>query len=187
MYPYVGITFVFGCVIAYKLLRRLYAWNDAGIKRRDAHRKGVELERAIRDARQRAAMRTPPPPPEPSFPTWPANPITGTAGEWDHIPRIAFDLDTQKEFGGSRYHTHYVSPDKANDLWDDWGFDMAPGVYITDKRTGPELIGESERTRWFIPHDQLIKWPCSVCGNELESGARFCGQCGTPVRTELQI
>ena len=151
MYPYVGITFVFGCVIAYKLLRRLYAWNDAGIKRRDARRKA---EREINDlalALRRIRATTPPPPPVPVPPTINPDKL------WDHIPRIAFDLDTQKEFGGSRYHTHYVSPDKANDLWDDWGFDMAPGVYITDKRTGPELIGASDQKRWFIPYDQLIK------------------------------
>ncbi len=149
MYPYTGITFIVCCVIAYKLCRKLYAWNDAGIKRRDAQRNIRELDAAIREAR-----RTTPPPPPPT-PTY-RNPITGTAGEWDHIPRISFDLDTQLEFGGSRYHTNFISPEKANDLWDDWGVDMAPGVYITDKREGPTKIGESGQTRFFIPYDQLI-------------------------------
>ena len=104
----------------------------------------MALDKAMREIR----AATPPPAP-PAFPTWPArNPITGTAGEWDHIPRIAFDADTQAEFGGSRYHTFYVSPE------DDCVLD--PGLYITDKRTGPELIGASTKKRWFIPHDQLI-------------------------------
>ena len=147
MYPYTGITFIVCCVIAYKLLRRLYNWNDDRIKRRDAQRKVRELDEAIRLAR----LQPPPPPPATTDPTatWPnRNPITGTAGEWDHIPRISFDLDTQLEFGGSRYHTFYVSPD------DDCVLD--PGLYITDKREGPELIGENRRKRTFIPHDQLI-------------------------------
>ena len=147
MYPYTGITFIVGCVIAYKLCRKLYAWNDAGIKRRDAQRKIRELDAAIRLAR----LQPPPPPPVTTDPTatWPnRNPITGTAGEWDHIPRIAFDLDTQLEFGGSRYHTFYVSPD------DDCV--LEPGLYITDLREGPELIGENRPKRTFIPHDQLI-------------------------------
>ena len=48
MYPYTGITFIVCCVIAYKVLRRLYAWNDAAIKRRDAQRKIRELDAAIR-------------------------------------------------------------------------------------------------------------------------------------------
>lgn len=146
MYPYTGITFIVCCVIAYKLLRRLYNWNDAGVKRRDAQRKIRELDEAIRLARLQ-----PPPPPAKTDPTatWPnRNPITGTAGEWDHIPRISFDLDTQLEFGGSRYHTFYVSPD------DDCV--LEPGLYITDKREGPELIGENRPKRTFIPHDQLI-------------------------------
>lgn len=147
MYPYTGITFIVCCVIAYKLLRRLYNWNDDRIKRRDAQRKVRELDEAIRLAR----LQPPPPPPVTTDPTatWPnRNPITGTAGEWDHIPRIAFDLDTQLEFGGSRYHTVYVSPD------DDCV--LEPGLYITDLREGPEKIGENRPKRTFIPHDQLI-------------------------------
>lgn len=151
MYPYTGITFIVCCVIAYKLLRRLYNWNDDRIKRRDAQRKVRELDEAIRLAR----LQPPPPPPATTDPTatWPTrNPITGTAGEWDHIPRIAFDLDTQLEFGGSRYHTVYVSPDDAAEFDNE----IRPGLYITDKREGPELIGENRRKRTFIPHDQLI-------------------------------
>ena len=147
MYPYTGITFIVCCVIAYKLLRRLYNWNDDRIKRHAAQRKIRELDEAIRLAR----LQPPPSPPVTTDPmaTWPnRNPITGTAGEWDHIPRISFDLDTQLEFGGSRYHTFYVSPD------DDCV--LEPGLYITDKREGPELIGENRRKRTFIPHDQLI-------------------------------
>ena len=149
MYPYTGITFIVCCVIAYKLLRRLYAWNDAGIKRRDAQRKIRELDAAIRLAR----LQPPPPPPVKADPTatWPnRNPITGTAGEWDHIPRISFDLDTQLEFGGSRYHTWYVDPEYAAEA------DIEPGLYITDLRERPEKIGENRRKRTFIPHDQLI-------------------------------
>ena len=151
MYPYTGITFIVCCVIAYKLLRRLYNWNDDRIKRRDAQRKIRELDAAIRLAR----LQPPPPPPAKPDPTatWPnRNPITGTAGEWDHIPRISFDLDTQLEFGGSRYHTVYVSPDDAAEFDNE----IQPGLYITDKREGPELIGENRRKRTFIPHDQLI-------------------------------
>ena len=151
MYPYTGITFIVCCVIAYKLLRRLYNWNDDRIKRRDAQRKIRELDAAIRLAR----LQPPPPPPVTTDPTatWPnRNPITGTAGEWDHIPRISFDLDTQLEFGGSRYHTVYVSPDDAAEFDNE----IQPGLYITDKREGPELIGENRRKRTFIPHDQLI-------------------------------
>ena len=151
MYPYTGITFIVCCVIAYKLLRRLYNWNDDRIKRRDAQRKIRELDEAIRLAR----LQPPPPPPAKPDPTatWPnRNPITGTAGEWDHIPRISFDLDTQLEFGGSRYHTVYVSPDDAAEFDNE----IQPGLYITDKREGPELIGENRRKRTFIPHDQLI-------------------------------
>ena len=147
MYPYTGITFIVCCVIAYKLLRRLYNWNDDRIKRHAAQRKIRELDEAIRLAR----LQPPPSPPVTTDPTatWPnRNPITGTAGEWDHIPRISFDLDTQLEFGGSRYHTFYVSPD------DDCVLD--PGLYITDLREGPEKIGENRRKRTFIPHDQLI-------------------------------
>ena len=147
MYPYTGITFIVCCVIAYKLLRRLYAWNDDRIKRHAAKRKMRELDEAIRLAR----LQPHPPPPVTTDPTatWPnRNPITGTAGEWDHIPRISFDLDTQLEFGGSRYHTFYVSPD------DDCV--LEPGLYITDKREGPELIGENRPKRTFIPYDQLI-------------------------------
>ena len=147
MYPYTGITFIVCCVIAYKLLRRLYNWNDDRIKRHAAERKIRELDAAIRLAR----LQPPPPPPVTTDPTatWPnRNPITGTAGEWDHIPRIAFDLDTQLEFGGSRYHTFYVSPD------DDCV--LEPGLYITDLREGPEKIGENRPKRTFIPHDQLI-------------------------------
>lgn len=143
MYPYTGITFIVCCVIAYKLLRRLYAWNDAGIKRRDAQRKIRQLDEAIRLAR----LQPPPPPPAP--PPY-RNPITGTAGEWDHIPRISFDLDTQLEFGGSRYHTWYVDPEYAAEA------DIEPGVYITDKYEGPERIGENRPKRTFIPYDQLI-------------------------------
>ena len=147
MYPYTGITFIVCCVIAYKLLRRLYNWNDDRIKRHAAQRKIRELDEAIRLAR----LQPPPPPPAKPDPTatWPKrNPITGTAGEWDHIPRISFDLDTQLEFGGSRYHTFYVSPD------DDCVLD--PGLYITDLREGPEKIGENRPKRTFIPYDQLI-------------------------------
>ena len=147
MYPYTGITFIVCCVIAYKLLRRLYNWNDDRIKRHAAERKIRELDEAIRLAR----LQPPPPPPAKPDPTatWPTrNPITGTAGEWDHIPRISFDLDTQLEFGGSRYHTFYVSPD------DDCV--LEPGLYITDLREGPEKIGENRRKRTFIPHAQLI-------------------------------
>ena len=147
MYPYTGITFIVCCVIAYKLLRRLYNWNDDRIKRHAAQRKIRELDEAIRLAR----LQPPPSPPVTTDPmaTWPTgNPITGTAGEWDHIPRIAFDLDTQLEFGGSRYHTFYVSPD------DDCV--LEPGLYITDLREGPEKIGENRPKRTFIPHDQLI-------------------------------
>ena len=147
MYPYTGITFIVCCVIAYKLLRRLYNWNDDRIKRHAAQRKIRELDAAIRLAR----LQPPPPPPVKTDPTatWPnRNPITGTAGEWDHIPRISFDLDTQLEFGGSRYHTFYVSPD------DDCVLD--PGLYITDLREGPEKIGENRPKRTFIPYDQLI-------------------------------
>ena len=147
MYPYTGITFIVCCVIAYKLLRRLYNWNDDRIKRHAAQRKIRELDEAIRLAR----LQPPPPPPAKPDPTatWPTrNPITGTAGEWDHIPRISFDLDTQLEFGGSRYHTFYVSPD------DDCV--LEPGLYITDLREGPEKIGENRRKRTFIPHAQLI-------------------------------
>jgi hypothetical protein len=44
-----------------------------------------------------------------------------------------------------------VSPEEAAD------FDIKPGVYITDKREGPELIGASSQKRFFIPYDQLIK------------------------------
>ena len=134
-------------MIAYKLLRRLYNWNDDRIKRHAAQRKIRELDEAIRLAR----LQPPPPPPAKPDPTatWPTrNPITGTAGEWDHIPRISFDLDTQLEFGGSRYHTFYVSPD------DDCV--LEPGLYITDLREGPEKIGENRRKRTFIPHAQLI-------------------------------
>ena len=147
MYPYTGITFIVCCVIAYKLLRRLYNWNDDRIKRHAAERKIRELDEAIRLAR----LQPPPSPPATTDPTatWPnRNPITGTAGEWDHIPRISFDLDTQLEFGGSRYHTVYVSPD------DDCV--LEPGLYITDLREGPEKIGENRPKRTFIPHDQLI-------------------------------
>ena len=151
MYPYTGITFIVCCVIAYKLLRRLYNWNDDRIKRHAAERKIRELDEAIRLAR----LQPPPPPPVTTDPTatWPnRNPITGTAGEWDHIPRISFDLDTQLEFGGSRYHTVYVSPDDAAEFDNE----IRPGLYITDKREGPELIGENRPKRTFIPHDQLI-------------------------------
>ena len=151
MYPYTGITFIVCCVIAYKLLRRLFNWNDDRIKRHAAERKIRELDEAIRLAR----LQPPPPPPVTTDPTatWPnRNPITGTAGEWDHIPRISFDLDTQLEFGGSRYHTVYVSPDDAAEFDNE----IQPGLYITDKREGPELIGENRRKRTFIPHDQLI-------------------------------
>ena len=150
LFPYTMITAVVSAVIIYKLCWRLYNWNDAAIKRRDAHRRILELDAAI----QRARATTPPPPPAP--PQSYRNPITGTAGEWDHIPRIAFDLDTQLEFGGSRYHTHLVTPDMANQFWEDWGTDLPPGLYITDKRTGPELIGAPTKKRHFIPYDQLI-------------------------------
>lgn len=189
MYPYTGIAFIVGCVVAYKLLKRLYWWNDDQIKRRAAKRKGIQLVEAMRLARADAARRAAT---EQSFPTWPKpaaeqpyrNPITGTAGEWDHIPGISYDLSIQEEFGGSRYHTVYISPEQAADRNETWGGDTQPGLYITDKREGPELIGAPTKKRWFIPHDQLIMRPCSVCGNELESGVRFCGQCGAQVRTE---
>jgi hypothetical protein len=191
LFPYTGILFILGCVIAYKLCRRLYAWNDAGIKRRDAERKGIELERAIREARQAAALRAAAPP----------KPAIDPERIWDHIPRIAFDLDTQMEFGGSRYHTHYISPEKANDLWGDWGVDMNPGVYITDKYEGPRKIGESDQTRWFIPYDQLngpadvtrqsnpppprlMDSYCRRCGAARGEPDRFCGSCGHPFPDE---
>ena len=134
------ILIILGCIVAWKVFWRLYHWNDRAIKRRDAQRAVAQLDAALVDARR----RTPPPPP-PSFPTWPAK-----DPDYSHIPRIAFDLDTQVEFGGSRYHTWYVDPEYAAEAG------IQPGVYITDKRTGPTRIGEPETKRVFIPYDQVI-------------------------------
>lgn len=135
-------------VILYKLVGRFFDWR-AGTKQRNAAIEATrELDRQIvaqrraEEVRQRALAMKPPPPPPPSKPA----PAT-----YDHIPRIAFDLDTQLEFGGSRYHTWYVSPEMSD------RFEVEPGLYVTDLRDGPELIGASSQKRIFIPYEQLIK------------------------------
>lgn len=128
-------------VILYKLVGRFFDWRAETKQRNAAIEATRELDRQIVAQRRAVLMKPPPPPPV-------ASPKPAATADYDHIPRISFDLDTQLEFGGSRYHTFYVSPD------DDCV--LEPGLYITDKREGPELIGENRRKRTFIPHDQLI-------------------------------
>ena len=134
-------------IIVLVVLYKLTGWffdRRAERKQREAASKAThELDAAIVAQRRAVAMKPPPPPP-----VKPAAPTINPDRLWEHIPRISFDLDTQLEFGSSRYHTFYVSPD------DDCV--LEPGLYITDKREGPELIGENRRKRTFIPHDQLI-------------------------------
>lgn len=138
------IVLVIVVAVLYKLTGRYFDRRAAKKERSAAIRATEELGRAMQAQRRAIAMQPPPPPPA-------MRPAVNPDRIWDHIPRIAFDLDTQREFGISRYYTVYVTPEEAAD------FEIKPGVYITDKYQGPRKIGESEQTRWFIPYDQLIK------------------------------
>jgi hypothetical protein len=131
-------------VVLYKLVRWYFGRRSERKQREAASRAAFDLDAAIVAQRRAIAMRPPPAPP--------ATP------SYSHIPRIAFDYDTQMEFGGSRYHTAYISPEQAQYLAESWGWDdCEPGVYVTDLKSGPEVIGASSQKRFFIPEDQLIK------------------------------
>ena len=137
-------------IIVLVVLYKLTGWffdRRAERKQREAASKAThELDAAIVAQRRAVAMKPPPPPP-----VKPAAPTINPDRLWEHIPRISFDLDTQLEFGSSRYHTWYADPEYAKEA------NIPAGVYITDLRDGPELIGASSQKRIFIPYDQLIQ------------------------------
>ena len=133
-------------VILYKLVGRFFDWRAETRQRNAAIEATRELDRQIVAQRRAVAMKPPPPPP-----VKPAAPTINPDRLWEHIPRISFDLDTQLEFGSSRYHTWYADPEYAKEA------NIPAGVYITDLRDGPELIGASSQKRIFIPYDQLIQ------------------------------